>query len=121
MDLSPEAKRAFQLQSYTPVQAIDGVELVDLKRFSDDGGNFTELVRLGAGRAEALRDFTVHQVNYSEVEPGAIKAFHVHTRQTDCWYVPPSDRMPAGLLVVRNAPRTHIRRMRHTLCSAAAH
>src|SRR5438034_6447517 len=83
MDLSPEAKRAFQLQSYTPAQAIDGVELVDLKRFSDDGGNFTELVRLGAGRAEALRDFTVHQVNYSEVEPGVIKAFHVHTRQTD--------------------------------------
>src|SRR5207249_10813464 len=54
------------LQSYTPAQAIDGVELVELKRFSDDGGNFTELVRLGAGRAEALRDFTVHQVNYSE-------------------------------------------------------
>src|SRR5437870_13811007 len=115
MDLSPEAKRAFQLQSYTPVQAIDGVELVDLKRFSDDGGNFTELVRLGAGRAEALRDFTVHQVNYSEVEPGVIKAFHVHTRQTDVWYVPPSDRMLVVLLDVRQGARSEGTRMRLTL------
>src|SRR5947208_14551409 len=105
MDLSPEAKRAFQLQSYTPVQAIDGVELVDLKRFSDDGGNFTELVRLGAGRAAALRDFTVHQVNYSEVEPGVIKAFHVHTRQTDVWYVPPSGRMLFVLVHVPTGSR----------------
>ena len=120
MDLSPEAKRAFQLQSYTPVQAIDGVELVDLKRFSDDGGNFTELVRLGAGSAEALRDFTVHQVNYSEVEPGVIKAFHVHTRQTDVWYVPPSDRMLVVLLDVRKESRTETVRMRVTLGNGAS-
>src|SRR5881409_2148822 len=68
MDLSPEAKRAFQLQSYTPVQAIDGVELVDLKRFSDDGGNFTELVRLGAGRAEADEPGDVAAVVAQELE-----------------------------------------------------
>src|SRR5213594_2664620 len=120
MDLSPEAKRAFQLQSYTPAQAIDGVELVDLKRFSDDGGNFTELVRLGAGRSEALRDFTVHQVNYSEVEPGVIKAFHLHTRQTDIWYVPPSDRILVVLLDVRKGSRTEGARTRIVLGAGAS-
>src|SRR2546428_215681 len=105
MDLSPEAKRAFQLQSYTAGPSIDGVEIADLKRFHDDGGNFTELLRLGDGRAEAFRDFTVRQVNYSEVAPGVIKAFHIHGRQTDVWYVPPADRMLIVLLDVRKGAR----------------
>src|SRR6059036_2684255 len=120
MDLSPEAKRAFQLQSYTPAQAIEGVEIVELKRFGDDGGNFTELVRANEGRAEALRDFTVHQVNYSEVEPGVIKAFHVHTRQTDVWFVPPSDRMLVVLLDVRKGSRTEGARQRVVLGNGAS-
>ena len=120
MDLSPDAKRAFQLQSYTPAQAIDGVEVIELKRFGDDGGNFTELVRANEGRAEALRDFTVRQVNYSEVESGVIKAFHVHTRQTDVWYVPPSDRMLVVLLDVRKGSRTESARMRLMLGNGAS-
>jgi dTDP-4-dehydrorhamnose 3,5-epimerase len=120
MDLSPDAKRAFQLQSYLPVPTIDGVEVVDLKRFHDDGGNFTELVRLGDGRAEGLRDFTVRQVNYSELEPGVIKAFHVHGRQTDVWYVPPTDRMLIVLLDVRKGSRTEGTRMRLMLGNGAS-
>ena len=120
MDLSPEAKRAFQLQSYTAVPAIDGVEVVDLKRFHDDGGNFTELIRLGDGRAEAFRDFTVRQVNYSEVEPGAIKAFHLHLRQTDVWFVPPGDRMLVVLVDVRKGSRTEGTKLRLMLGDGAA-
>src|SRR5262245_1224127 len=120
MDLSPEVKRAFHLQSYTPAQAIDGVELIALKRFGDDGGNFTELVRANEGRAEALRDFTVRQVNYSEVEPGVIKAFHVPTRQTDVGYVPPSDRMLGVRLGGRKGARTESMRMRVMLGNGAS-
>ena len=120
MDLSPEAKRAFQLQSYTSAPTIEGVELVDLKRFHDDGGNFTELARLGEGRSEALRDFTVRQVNYSEVEPGVIKAFHVHGLQTDVWYVPPADRMLIVLLDVRKGSRTEGTRRRVVLGAGAS-
>ena len=46
MDFSPAAKRAFQIQSYGPSPRIDGVEIVELKRFADDGGSMTELARL---------------------------------------------------------------------------
>ncbi len=120
MDLSPDAKRAFQLQSYTAAPTIDGVEVIDLKRFHDDGGSFTELVRLGDGRVDALRDFTVRQVNYSEVEAGVIKAFHVHGRQTDIWYVPPADRMLIVLLDVRKGSRTEGARMRLMLGNGAS-
>ena len=115
MDLTPAAKRAFHIQSYGPSPSIEGVQVVELKRFADDGGSMTELARLTDGQAQAFAGFTVRQVNYSEVEPGAIKAFHLHQRQTDIWYVPPSDRMLVVLLDVRAGSKTEGTRMRLTL------
>ncbi len=106
MELMPDAKRVFQLQDYSPKAAIDGVEIVELKRFADDGGSMTELMRLADGQPQALPGFTVRQMNYSEVEPGIVKAFHLHMRQTDVWYVPPSDRMLVVLLDVRKGSST---------------
>jgi len=115
MEFTPAAKRAFQTQSYGPAPSIDGVEIVELKRFADDGGSMTELARLTAGSPQAFPGFEVCQINYSEVEPGAIKAFHLHQRQTDIWYVPPSDRMLVVLLDVRQGSATEGTRMRLTL------
>ena len=106
MDWSPDAKREYQLQSYGPRPTIDGVEIVNLTRHVDDGGSITELLRLDAGPPQALAGFTVRQINFSEVEPGAIKAFHLHARQTDVWYVPPSDRLLVVLVDVRAGSRT---------------
>jgi dTDP-4-dehydrorhamnose 3,5-epimerase len=120
MDLIPQAKRAFQLQSYAPPPVIDGVAIVDLKRFSDDGGSLTELVRLVDGAPESLAGFTVRQMNYSEMEAGVIKAFHLHARQTDVWYVPPSDRMLVVLLDVRETSTTKNARMRLVLGAGAS-
>src|SRR5438128_2157045 len=105
MEFTPHAKRAFHLQSYGPGPSIDGVEVVELKRFADDGGTLTELVRLSDGRTAALAGFTLRQINYSELSPGAIKAFHLHTRQTDVWFVPPGDRMLVVLVDVQSDPR----------------
>jgi dTDP-4-dehydrorhamnose 3,5-epimerase len=120
MDFTPDAKRAFHLQSYGPAPVIDGVRLIELKRHADDGGSMTELARLVEGRPEALGEFTVKQVNYSEVAPGAIKAFHLHQRQTDVWYVPPSDRLLVVLLDVRTRSRTEGTRMRIVLGHGAS-
>jgi dTDP-4-dehydrorhamnose 3,5-epimerase len=112
MDWSPEAKRAFHLQSYEPAPPIEGVELVELRRHHDDGGSMTELARLVDGRSDALAGFSVHQINYSEIEPGVVKAFHLHARQTDVWYVPPSDRLLVVLVDVRKGSRTEGARRR---------
>ena len=101
MRLNDDAQRAFSLQDYGAQPAIPGVEIVDLKRFADDGGNFTELGRLGSGIHAALLGFEVKQINYSEMDPGVIKAFHLHRRQTDVWFVPPSDKMLLVLLDAR--------------------
>ena len=112
MEFTPDAKRAFHVQSYGGGPAIDGVRIVELKRHADDGGSMTELARLVDARPEALADFTVRQINYSEMAPGAIKAFHLHQRQTDVWYVPPSDRLLVVLVDVRQRSRTEAARMR---------
>ena len=101
MRLNDDAQRAYSVQDYSAQPAIQGVEIVDLKRLADDGGNFTELGRLGAGIHDALPGFEVKQINYSELEPGAIKAFHLHRGQTDVWFVPPGDKMLLVLLDVR--------------------
>ncbi|HKZ04201.1 MAG TPA: dTDP-4-dehydrorhamnose 3,5-epimerase family protein [Methylomirabilota bacterium] len=113
MNLGDAAKRAFALQDYSPQAPIGGVEVVDLKRFVDDGGAFVELGRLTAGAHAAFRGFEVRQVNYSEVDPGVIKAFHLHRRQSDVWFVPPGDRMLLVLLDCRAGSPTEnaLRRM----------
>ena len=120
MEFTPDAKRAFHVQTYGAAPAIDGVRVVELTRHADDGGSMTELARLTDGRAAGLDGFTVRQVNYSEMAPGAIKAFHLHARQTDVWYVPPSDRMLVVLLDVRKGSRTEGARQRVMLGHGAS-
>lgn len=115
MDISRDAKPAFHVQAYGPRPAIAGVALAPLARHADDGGSLTELARLTEGRAEGLDGFTVRQVNYSELAPGTIKAFHLHVRQTDVWYVPPSDRMLVVLIDVRQGSPTEGARLRLVL------
>jgi len=92
-ELNAAAKAAFGLQDYSSAGAINGVEIVALQRFNDDGGAITELARLTAGEHAQLRGFEVRQINFSEVDPGAVKAYHLHHRQTDVWYVPPTDKL----------------------------
>jgi dTDP-4-dehydrorhamnose 3,5-epimerase len=120
MEWSPDAKRVFQLQAYGATPSIEGVRLVDLRRHHDDGGAMTELARLVNGQLEAFPDFTVRQMNYSEMEAGAIKAFHLHSKQTDVWYVPPSDRILMVLVDVRNGSPTEGVQMRFMLGNGAS-
>lgn len=119
---SPQAEKQYELQNYGPRATIGGVEIVNLTRFADDGGSMTELARLDGGQPQApgLAGFTVRQVNYSEVEPGAIKAFHLHARQTDVWYVPPSDRCLMILVDVRAGSPTEGVSQRLTLGAGAS-
>ncbi len=115
MELNDSAKRAFFKQDYSRPPAIDGVEITELRRFNDDGGSITELARLTGGKHGQLDGFEVRQINYSEVEPGAIKAFHMHHRQTDVWYVPPCDKVLLVLHDVRTGSKTEDRTMRMVL------
>ena len=115
VEFTPAADAAYGKQDYSPKRRIDGVEIVELKRFNDDGGAMTELGRLDGGAHKGLEGFEVRQVNYSVLEPLAIKAFHLHTRQTDVWYVPPSDKVLLVLADVREGSPTEGDVMRFVL------
>lgn len=113
--INQAAEAAFFVQDYGARPRIDGVQLVELKRFNDDGGAITELGRLAGGLHGQLPGFEVRQINYSEMEPGAIKAFHMHFRQTDVWYVPPSDKLLLVLHDCRAGSPTENATMRFVL------
>ena len=112
MKLIPDAEAAYRKQEYSGKPRIEGVEVVELRRHNDEGGAMTELGRLRKGRLDGLDGFEVAQVNYSTLEPGVIKAFHLHRRQTDVWYVPPDDRLLLILVDVRQGSSTEGGRLR---------
>ena len=97
MNFNAQAQAKYAKQDYSPKRRIEGLEIVELKRFNDDGGSMCELGRMDEGLHKQLPGFIVRQMNYSVMEPLAIKAFHLHKRQTDVWFVPPTDKL---LLVV---------------------
>lgn len=68
---------------------IDGVQLIPLTTYPDRRGFFREALRASAAPC-ALAQF-----NHSAMHPGVVKAWHIHQRQTDVWYV-----VAGALLVV---------------------
>lgn len=99
--LTAKAEKALTTQDYSPKTKIEGVEIVELRRFIDDGGSFLELGRFASGALEGFEGVEVKQLSYSEMMPGTIKAFHVHRLQEDVWFVPPSQRVLVVLHDVR--------------------
>jgi len=105
--LAPEYAQLLTQQDYSPRPRIEGVVLKDLRRFTEDGGEFQELARLDeAGGIPEFPGFKVRQVNYSVMEPGVIKAFHLHLQQEDVWFVPPGGKLVVGLLDCREGSPT---------------
>jgi dTDP-4-dehydrorhamnose 3,5-epimerase len=115
VELNAKSRQGHSIQDYASKPRIDGVAIVELKRFNDDGGSITELGRLTDGMHGQLPGFAVRQVNYSDIEPGAVKAFHLHKRQTDVWYVPPCDKLLLVLHDCRQGSPTENATMRFIL------
>jgi dTDP-4-dehydrorhamnose 3,5-epimerase len=106
MNLSSKAKSEYKLQSYAASPTIEGVSWSELRRFNDSGGSMMELLRFESLAEAGLTDFTPRQLNYSILHSGVIKAFHLHKRQTDVWFVPPEDRVLLVLVDVREGSPT---------------
>lgn len=114
-NIIPEAADKVSIQDYTPSPKIDGVEFFDLNEFADCGGGFMELLRITNGESEIMPGFTPRQINYSNMQPGSVKAFHLHYKQNEFWFIPPSMRMLMGLYDVRNDSPTKGNQMRFVL------
>lgn len=91
------------MQFYGEKKDIDFIDIFPLKRSSDETGSFTELLRMSNGNFDvnAVECLNVKQINFSELAPLAIKAFHVHKTQTDLIYVPPSCKVKLVVADIR--------------------
>jgi dTDP-4-dehydrorhamnose 3,5-epimerase len=120
-DIGDEYRDRVSTQQYGSAPPIEGVRRLDLRLMVDDGGSFAELVRLDDnGRLVAFPEFQVRQSSYSQLLPGAIKAFHLHFNQEDVWFVPPSDRLLIGLIDCRAGSPTYRSTMRFVLGAGRA-
>lgn len=101
------AKRYEQMltkQKYNKEGSIDGVKIVEIKKFVVNDGTFNEVVRIEDGKItqpEELRGFEVKQINHSEIVPGTKKSWHLHREQDEIWFVHPNCMAIVGLLDAR--------------------
>jgi len=89
-------------------ELIAGVAIAPLKVHPDDRGYFLEVERIGQGLARAFPPSST-QISAALSYFGAIKAFHYHVRQTDCW-TPAKGLLQVALVDLRLGSPTFGRR-----------
>jgi dTDP-4-dehydrorhamnose 3,5-epimerase len=106
-DIDNAVRTSVYTQDYSPKPKIDGVQILSLKNFVGENGDFTELMRLNdQGELVSVPGFRIRQINRSKQYHKAIKAWHLHFLQDEIWYVPPDEHLLLGLWDVREASAT---------------
>lgn len=124
MKIIKKAQKILTTQDYTPSLTIEGVLLLEIRRFIGEDGAFSEIVRLKRGRIiqpKELSFFGVKQINHSQVLPKTVKAWHLHLNQDEIWFVHPEGRLIGGLLDLREGSKTKSVKMRLVLGGGKAH
>jgi len=117
-----EAARDLARQSYAPRPPIAGVVLGEMPVFRSADGLFAEIVRLdGEGQVEGFPGFRPIQWNWSLLEPGAVKAWHLHLEQEDLWVVPAESALLVGLVDLRKSSPTAATSQRLALGGGRCH
>jgi len=121
-DLIDEAARDLTRQSYAPRAPIGGVTLGEVPVFRGPDGQFAEIIRLdGERQVDGLPGFRPIQWNWSLIEPGAVKAWHLHLGQEDLWIIPPDSTVLVGLVDLRRDSQTASTTQRLTLGGGRCH
>jgi dTDP-4-dehydrorhamnose 3,5-epimerase len=88
-------------QSYQARPSIAGVVLTEAVVSRNADGLFAEIARVGDDGVQGLDGFRPVQWNWSLLQPGAVKAWHVHLSQEDLFIVPPDVTLLVGLADLR--------------------
>lgn len=106
-DIANDLQKDVFVQDYSKKDIIEGVKIVEAKRMAGEDGTFEDLLRLDeTGHLELFPEIQVRQINRSKLLPGSIKAWHLHFKQEDVWYVAPEDHMLLGLWDTREQSPT---------------
>lgn len=120
-DIDESVRSKVYTQDYSAKPPIDGVKIFPLKNFIGEDGDFLEMVQFGKnGTLELVPDFTIAQINHSTQFPGSVKAWHLHFKQNEIWFVPPAHHFLVGLWDVRARSSTKGVMMRLSMGGGAA-
>jgi dTDP-4-dehydrorhamnose 3,5-epimerase len=101
-DLVEDARKRLRRQSYAPRAPIPGVALSETAVSRSADGLFAEIARIDEeGGVQGLEGFRPVQWNWSLLQPGAVKAWHLHLDQDDVFIVPPDATLLVGLADLR--------------------
>jgi len=101
-DLLEDVAKEMIRQSYAPQPAVAGVALGEMPVFRGPDGLFAELIRLDGDRqVQGVPGFRPVQWNWSLLQPGAVKAWHLHLGQDDLWIIPPDAALLVGVVDLR--------------------
>jgi dTDP-4-dehydrorhamnose 3,5-epimerase len=106
-DILEVYRKKISTQDYSKKLNIEGIKIWELRNFTGEDGFLCEISRLtDKGKIEGVDDFHLRQINFSKVMPGGIKAWHLHLRQDDLWYVPPDGYLSVGLVDLREKSKS---------------
>ena len=114
-DIDEKNRGKIYVQDYSAKPQIEGVKIIFVRNFIGEDGDFSEIIRLTNGEIEGIEGMKVAQVNRSKLLPGSIKGWHLHFKQEDIFYLPPSDSLLVGLWDVRQSSPTSGVSMKITL------
>ncbi len=100
-DIDERYTKNIYVQDYTPGTKIDGVKLIEIHSIVSEDGTFAELLRIVDGKIEGLHSFSLLQVNRTEILGGSVKAWHLHFKQKELWYINPESHILIGLVDLR--------------------
>lgn len=122
IEIDDTIKPSVYTQDYTPKIQIEGIKIIPIKCSVGDEGDFSEIIRLNPdGEIETLPGFKLAQVNRTHLFAGSIKAWHVHQKQNEIWYVPPQFQIMVGLWDLRKDSPTLNKTVRINLGGGASH
>ena len=97
----------FTKENYFSEAKISGVLISKLNYFPSEDGYFIELARLKKDNSiETIPSFKVQQISYSILDKKTIKAWHIHDKQDDLWFIPPDNKVLVGLHDLRKKSPT---------------
>ncbi len=111
-DINEQSRGKIYTQDYNESSQIEGVKLIELKNYISEEGDFSEVIRLENGEIESLPDFKLAQINRTRLFPGSIKAWHLHLKQDEIWYIPPMEDLFVGLWDIREKSSTNTKTQR---------
>ncbi len=115
-DLDDQIRTKIYEQDYSPGTTIADVQIIPLDNHLGEEGDLSEVLKLtDEGEIPQVPGFKLRQINRTRLFPRSIKAWHVHLKQFEMWYVPPFDQLFVGLWDIRKNSKTKGKTMRINL------